>query len=1525
MIQNNITFESVKTTGFGISSKPVVFKENGLYSPGTIDNFGGIINAVDIDWNKAILENNIKIETTGELLTYVSNIYNKLNELKNIPVLKSFNINNDSTINLYPNAANVNYKTYNSSLELTIKDLNFYTNATATLNDLQFSYTYDDVITFNNSVITGVKNGSTSFNVKYVGNKTLGYASPFELLQKTININSSYLIEKIEINDINEDIYINSSVALSINYTPADKIKEDFKNVVWSVKHNNSDEINAATISNDGKLKVNHNGSVTVTASHNNLISTSKTFNVQTTDAFISILTDGTKQDFINTTYTEEPQVFTIIVDDTSNNYTLDEIQWVCTENAGIEIIETNLDKIRIKITKAVQNARVSAIINSNSIHGACSDFITINVEKATQTIGTNELNQQLTYNESFKVNTDLAKGAITYDYDNTKLSVDTNGNVKAISGTGSTPLKIKADATENYKAAEQTITIELQKATQRIVFNSNTPSSSIDISDNTKYDFSVNGAKTNVYYTITTLSNNDGINYAEKIAWFWGTVSGGELTSINNGLIKAHAYGKFTVTAYAEETDNYSQSEILVSNEITINRIIVNSLTIYADYKSSDGFYDALYDDDDFTITEDISNMPILYISSRSGEVTYCEPPINFEWEVIEGNVDLVQINENIQEELMFPISSLIRLNVNNPGKVTIKCSFKNHWKYELSENSENTITINFLPINASITTSVDPTEIIIGENSQITVVDTAAEKRNNYIYTAHDTHITINESGKITGNASCDNCVITVTSPAKGKYAETSTTTSIKINKKTQNVSVNNINVTYNAPTTTTYSGVKDGARVTWSTTSSLFTINESTGLITPKSGTGSAQATMRVEETTNYYPIEKPFTVTLEKASQTITSNLNGTLTVDAGDTRTFNISGANTSINYTTSDNQIAEINTNGNITFKSSGSVILTAQAISNDNYNASNTITINVTVNKIDGSLPTITNTETSLNVDDPITLTYSDPYNRSLKTFNISGVQYTDLGNNTIKVTSAGDLKISVTVNSNGTYTEATSTEKTIPVNRINQPDTVAISGNGSVDVNSSTTLRVINAEEEPDIIWTSSDNTTATVNTNGDVSGIKGGEVTITATIGETRKYNRTTKTLKVTVNKASVTLKWGEGCEPENFAYGSDGYADVIFEEYNENPTNVKYTSSNTGVASVSSWGTDCTLQWRGEGTTTISAVYEEDEKYLSSSNTLSKKITVSKADVWISQLLYGSSSTYTDNSWTSSKKNSTIELTYSIQPVFAPVVFTSDNTSVAKVKSTANSKVTVELLSKGSAHITADVNNSYYTGTNERFTVSLNETTQGETGNYIYVTYYCDNCTSGIDLHMQKFTTNGEITVNNPSISFDRQVNINGSGSYSSYYFHSAGSITASSQNISVKINYDPSLKCSSSLHPTSSSTAFSITVGEEQFTGTTLSTNTKRITNIDGVTISYNYPNEYSNHVRCTLNNTQINSGTTCRESYLYESGWSADDTGFAYAIITLNVGNTTVTKVEIRTETKLNTPTSSPDPTTPTT
>jgi hypothetical protein len=80
MQQSGITFNSVKTAGYPRQGWPIILKNQ--QGP---DEDGGVINAVDIDWNGAVLkganlENNtdVTLNNSGQLLKLIEDIQKEI-------------------------------------------------------------------------------------------------------------------------------------------------------------------------------------------------------------------------------------------------------------------------------------------------------------------------------------------------------------------------------------------------------------------------------------------------------------------------------------------------------------------------------------------------------------------------------------------------------------------------------------------------------------------------------------------------------------------------------------------------------------------------------------------------------------------------------------------------------------------------------------------------------------------------------------------------------------------------------------------------------------------------------------------------------------------------------------------------------------------------------------------------------------------------------------------------------------------------------------------------------------------------------------------------------------------------------------------------------------------------------------------------------------------------------------------------------------------------------------------------------
>ncbi|MBR3064543.1 MAG: carbohydrate-binding domain-containing protein [Bacteroidales bacterium] len=156
--------------------------------------------------------------------------------------------------------------------------------------------------------------------------------------------------------------------------------------------------------------------------------------------------------------------------------------------------------------------------------------------------------------------------------------------------------------------------------------------------------------------------------------------------------------------------------------------------------------------------------------------------------------------------------------------------------------------------------------------------------------------------------------------------------------------------------------------------------------------------------------------------------------------------------------------------------------------------------------------------------------------------------------------------------------------------------------------------------------ITYASSNESVATIATDGTITLVAAGTATITASAAESAQYEAGSVSYALTVNKATVTLSWSaETCQ-------------AILGESNTFPTlnnpaklSVTYTSSNTAVATIA---TDGTVTLIGEGSATITAASEATETHEACSafytlTVVTKESTLKSADLSWSAASYNAS--------------------------------------------------------------------------------------------------------------------------------------------------------------------------------------------------------------------------------------------------------------------------------------------------------
>lgn len=297
-------------------------------------------------------------------------------------------------------------------------------------------------------------------------------------------------------------------------------------------------------------------------------------------------------------------------------------------------------------------------------------------------------------------------------------------------------------------------------------------------------------------------------------------------------------------------------------------------------------------------------------------------------------------------------------------------------------------------------------------------------------------------------------------------------------------------------------------------------------------------------------------------------------------------TFNIvptvtptNATNKKVEWTSSNTSIATVK-DGKVTAVGKGTVVITATALSGNNIKAICTITVTKKVTDVK-----ISPQSTILYLNEKKTLAALVSPSDASET----GVEWSSSNGNAIVNKQTGEVTAvsvgNVTVTAKAT--DGSGKQGTCSVEVRSYVDSVIISGNETVNVGSSIrlspTLSPSNAYNK-DIVWTSSDTTIATVDTSGNVKGIKPGTVTITAKATD-RGTKTGTKTITVKQPVTGIILSG-----TETVLRGTNASLTTVITPANASNKTITWSSENPAIAEVNNG----VVTTKTVGSTTIWAI-------------------------------------------------------------------------------------------------------------------------------------------------------------------------------------------------------------------------------------------------------------------------------------------------------------------------------------------
>lgn len=364
----------------------------------------------------------------------------------------------------------------------------------------------------------------------------------------------------------------------------------------------------------------------------------------------------------------------------------------------------------------------------------------------------------------------------------------------------------------------------------------------------------------------------------------------------------------------------------------------------------------------------------------------------------------------------------------------------------------------------------------------------------------------------------------------------------------------------------------------------------------------GAGKAVITVKAAETERYKSAVKEVTVTVNKAEQTIKAAADNFVR-DLKD-GSFNLNAsAEGTLSYSSNNTSVAVVSSAGAVSLKGFGSTVITIIAAETDKYKTA-VKKVNVTVNK---PLQTILGAESFTREFGcgPFGLGASAEGALSYESSNNNIVTVSSLGVVTVK--SAGTAVITVIAAETDKYARTT---KSVLINI--KKDDQDIGGDVAFYKTYGCEPFDLGIIAQGKCAFASSNVKVASVSDKGTVTVNGAGVAVITITSAATGNYNEAVKTVTITVEKASQTIKCKKNISRtfsfETFNIGAVSATDCI------------YQSSNEKLVTVNEFG-DVTLKNPGKVTVTITAKgsdnYRSAVKKITINSKLKKPVIKAKA--------------------------------------------------------------------------------------------------------------------------------------------------------------------------------------------------------------------------------------------------------------------------------------------------------------------
>lgn len=811
---------------------------------------------------------------------------------------------------------------------------------------------------------------------------------------------------------------------------------------------------------------------------------------------------------------------------------------------------------------KAAGSAEVVATAASTVRYKAASTIITISIAKAPQVIDAPS-GTTLALGETVTVDASLSSGdgrlAYTVMGDDDVVSVDPISGVLTAMGVGTTTVAVSAQATDNYLGTAVPLTVMVAKQQQILIV----PDS-----------LSVTYGGDLVSINPSRIAGVGAISYA------LAQTSPTDVVSVNasTGVLTALKAGEATVVVTAAETEEFSAA----TAEVTV-KVKRGTQSITAPLNLEVALNGTT------SITATVKGSGAAAAGTLSYSITAGSDKASYE-------------------------SGLVRGLAAGNATLTVRAAQTDQYNA-----AQATIPVNVTRAVQTVN-AVTPVNLTCGgSDGQIALTGRTGDGAISYAL-ASDSPKDVVEVNATTGALHAlksGTATVVVTAAESASYNKATTTVTINVAKGTPTLTFAESSISKHpgdAAFTNAISTKPEGLELSYTSSKpSVASVVSTSGLVTPAATeTGSTTITASFAGNDSYQAAQASYTLTLtSKQAQTILVDSDSiSLSVGASANVGARLSAGNGTLSYKSSNQAIAEVDSTGKVTAKASGTTTVTVTAAETATYaQATKVVTVNVL------------SSEQSFNVVTPVTMTYGQTdvkitvsnhvgdgaISYALASDSAQDVVSVDSKSGMLTALNAGKATIAVTAASTASMAALTKNVE-VTVLRAEQtlsaPESLTLTcggATGSAAITAHTGNGAVSYSVAPEGI--------VSVDSKGEVTPIKAGTATITATAAETDRYALATATTNVTVVRGVQVVTASD-------LSVSFGDANAKIDAYTNGDGALSYAvTADTDVVEVDAKTGQLSPKKAGSATVTVTAA--ETDSYTAATKDVT--VTVAKTDL------------------------------------------------------------------------------------------------------------------------------------------------------------------------------------------------------------------------------------------------------------------------------------------------------------------